>query len=267
MNSRKSPYSTLFLVAALALTACGGTTEPETVEAAAAPAAEPAAPDLATVLASDFRSEEDRARDAGRKPAEVIVALGIEPGMNVLDVMAGGGWYTEVLSLAVGPDGHVTSHNTAFALQIRDGVNEKALAARIAEGRLPNVSRLNKEVAELVPDDGPFDAAITALNLHDIYNRGGEEAAVGAMRALYGVLKPGGVFGLIDHQGLEGQDNAELHRMLKADAIRVAEAAGFVVQEDSDVLHSDIDDMTQHMRTDGIRGFTNRFLLRLRKPE
>ncbi len=87
------------------------------------------------------------------------------------------------------------------------------------------------------------------------------------MTAIYDTLKPGGVFGVIDHQGLEGQDNIELHRMLKADAIRVAEAAGFTLEADSDILHSDIDDMTQHMRSEGIRGYTNRFLLRLRKPE
>jgi predicted methyltransferase len=253
----------LILTATLALAACGGTADTESEQAIEAPAAL----DLATVLASDFRSAEDRARDAGRKPAQVIAVLGIEPGMNVLDIMAGGGWYTEVLSLAVGPEGHVTSHNTAFALQMRDGANEKALNARIADGRLPNVSRLNKEVSELVAEDGPFDAAITAMNLHDIYNRGGEDAAVGAMTAFYSVLKPGGVFGVIDHQGLEGQDNAKLHRMLKKDTIRVAEIAGFIIEEDSDVLHSDIDDMTQHMRAEGIRGKTNRFLLKLRKPE
>ncbi len=87
------------------------------------------------------------------------------------------------------------------------------------------------------------------------------------MTAIYNTLKPGGVFGVIDHQGLEGQDNAELHRMLKADAIRVAEAAGFTLEAESDILHSDIDDMTQHMRAEGIRGYTNRFLLRLRKPK
>jgi predicted methyltransferase len=263
----KSLQIYLVLAAVLALTACGGPAKPVAEEPAAAPAEEPAAPDLAAVLAGDFRSAEDRARDAGRKPAEVIAALGIEPGMNVLDVIAASGWYTEVLSLAVGPDGHVTSHNTPFTLQMRDGANEKALNARIGDGRLKNVSRLNKELAEIVPEDGPFDAAVTALNLHDIYNRGGEDAAVAAMTAVYGVLRPGGVFGVIDHQGLEGQDNVELHRMLKADAIRVAEAAGFIVDKDSDVLYSDIDDMTQHMRTEGIRGYTNRFLLKLRKPE
>jgi predicted methyltransferase len=215
----------------------------------------------------DNRSEEDRARDAGRKPFEVVAFIGVEPGMNVLDVMAASGWYTEVLSVAVGPEGHVTAQNTAGSLQRREGANEKAISQRLANDRLPNVSRLNKETHELDAEDGPFDAALTALNLHDIYNRAGEEAAVATMAAIYSTLKPGGVFGVIDHQGLEGQDNAELHRMLKSDAIRVAEAAGFTVEADSDILHSDIDDMTQHMRTEGIRGHTNRFLLRLRKPK
>lgn len=250
------------------LVACGDAGEPAATEpdVSAVPADKPAAVDLATILSSDFRSAEERDRDAGRKPAEVIAFLGIEPGMHVLDVMAGGGWYTEVLSLAVGPEGHVTSHNTAFALEIRDGVNEKALSARLADGRLPNVSRLNKEVAELAPEDGPFDAAITAMNLHDIYNRGGEDAAVGAMVAVYGLLEPGAVFGVIDHQGIGGQDNAALHRMQKADAIRVAEAAGFVLEADSGILHVHSDDMTGHMR-DRERGQTHRFLLKLRKPE
>jgi len=216
---------------------------------------------------AELRSEADRARDAGRKPFEVVEFVGIEPGLNVLEIIAASGWYTEVLSIAVGSEGHVTAHNTPFALRMRDGANEKAISARLANDRLPNVSRLNKEIAELTPEDGSFDAAFTALNLHDIYNSGGEAAAVGAMTAIYATLKPGAVFGVIDHQGLGGQDNAALHRMLKSDAIRVAEAAGFTLEADSDILHSDIDDMTQHMRAEGIRGYTNRFLLRLRKPK
>ena len=220
-----------------------------------------------SLQASDSRSEADRARDTGRKPFEVIAFVGIEPGMNVLEIIAASGWYTEVLSMAVGAEGHVTAHNTAFTLQMRDGANEKAISARLADGRLSNVSRLNKEIAELSAADGPFDAAFTALNLHDIYNNGGDDDAIGMMAAIYATLKPGGLFAVIDHQGLEGQDNKVLHRMLKSDAVRVAEAAGFVLEADGDVLHSDIDDMTQHMRAEGIRGYTNRFVLKLRKPE
>ncbi len=260
----------LFL-SALALAACGGGSEPDgpaagpTPAPAAASTPEPVTRDLATLLASESRAEADRARDAGRKPAEVIAYLGIEPGMIVIDIIAAAGYYTEVLALAVGPDGRVASQNPARVLEMRDGANEKALSERLADNRLPNVYRLNKEIADLSPDDGPFDAAITALNLHDIYNRNGEEAAIGMMRVINSILKPGGVFGVIDHQGIEGQDNAAVHRMLKADAIRFAEAAGFIVEGDSGILHVDTDDMTQSVFAEGVRGKTHRFLLKLRK--
>ena len=224
-------------------------------------------PDLAMQLGSDARSEEDRARDAGRKPAEVIDAMGIKPGMQVLEVIAASGWYTEVLSIAVGPNGHVTAHNTPRALRMRDGANEKALSARLADGRLPNVSRVNKNTNELTPDDGEFDAAFTALNLHDIHNAGGDEGAIASLAAVYAMLKPGGFFVVIDHEGVAGNNNSELHRMVKADAIRLGEAAGFVLDTDSDVLQFDSDDMSKHMRDDSVRGKTNRFVLKLRKPE
>ncbi|NIN58457.1 MAG: hypothetical protein GTN56_01265, partial [Xanthomonadales bacterium] len=67
------------------------------------------------------RSEADRARDAGRRPAEVVAFLGIEDGMTVLDVFSAGGWYAEVLAHAVGPAGTVYAQNTAFLLSMRDG--------------------------------------------------------------------------------------------------------------------------------------------------
>ena len=266
----------LLLSAVIAITACGGEKAEETATGTAAPSApEPAAAiaevethrDLATLLASDFRPEADRARDAGRKPAEVIELLGIEPGMRVIDIIAAGGWYTEVLSLAVGPEGHVVAHNPPRVLEMRDGANETALSERLASERLANVSRLNKDIADLTPDDGPFDAAITALNLHDIYNRNGEEAAIGAMSKIYAILIPGGVFGVIDHEGNADQDTAAVHRMRKSDAIRMAEAAGFVVEADSGILHVHSDDRTQHVFAEGVRGRTHRFLLKLRKPE
>ena len=276
MNTIVYLRSYLLLSAVFVITACGGEEAQETATGTAAPpATDPAAavaeietpPDLAALLASDFRSGADRARDAGRNPAKVIQLLGIEPGMRVIDIIAAGGWYTEVLALAVGPEGHVVSHNPPRVLEMRDGANETALSERLANERLANVSRLNKDIADLTPEDGPFDAAITALNLHDIYNRNGEEAAVGAMRKIYSILKPGGVFGIIDHEGNADQDNAAVHRMLKTDAIRMAEAAGFVVEADSGILHVHSDDRTQHVFAEGVRGKTHRFLLKLRKPE
>lgn len=259
----------LLLLTVLAIAGC----DTGSVEQAAEPAtpasdvvAESAASELETLLASESRAAADRARDAGRKPAEVIAFLGIEPGMKVIDIIGAGGYYTEVLALAVGPDGHVSAQNPAFVLQMRDGANEKALSERLANNRLPNVSRLDKEMTEISAQDGPFDAAFTALNLHDIYNNYGEEGAVGAMKSIFSTLKPGGVFGVIDHDGLEGNDNKALHRMLKQDAIRVVTAAGFVLEADSGLLHNHTDDMSQVVFAEGLRGNTHRFLLKLRKP-
>lgn len=253
------------------LVACGRS-EPE-APAAAEPMPEPAEEtavevhaDLRALLASEYRAEADRARDAGRKPADVVEFLGIDQGMRVMDVIAAGGYYTEVLSLAVGPDGEVVAQNPPGVLQMRDGANEKAISARLADDRLPNVSRLNANVGEISAEAGEFDAAITALNFHDIYNRGGPDGALASLQAIYAVLKPGGVFGIIDHVGVAGADNAELHRIEKALAVETAIAAGFVVEGDSDILANAADDHTQGVFSEGLRGNTDRFVLKLRKP-
>ena len=249
---------TVLFSALLALTACSG---PESDgPKAAAPV------NLPPLLASESRSAEDRARDGGRKPARVIEFLGIKPGMRVMDVIAAGGYYTEVLSLAVGPGGQVVAQNPPGVLQMRDGANEKAISARLAGNRLANVSRLNANLGEATADAGTFDAAITALNFHDIYNRNGPEGALAALQAIHAVLKPGGVFGIIDHVGVAGADNAELHRIEKSLAIETAKAAGFVVEGDANILANAADDHTQGVFAEGIRGKTDRFVLKFVKP-
>jgi predicted methyltransferase len=254
---------------ALILVACGSANNDSDSATSAEPESnrEATAPTLAAALASPGRSEEDRLRDAGRRPVAVIDFLGIDSGMSVIDLIAGGGYYTEVLSYAVGKNGQVTSQNPAIVLQMRDGVNEKELSDRLSDNRLPNVVRLNREIAELLASDGPYDAAFTALNLHDIYNNGGEQGAVDAFRLISAMLKPGAVFGVIDHHGGAGNDNKALHRINIGDAIRIAESAGFVVEAQSGLLHVHDDDMSQGVFAEGRRGNTHRFLLRLRKPE
>jgi len=268
--SNKVSISILSIASAIAVAGCGndGGETSATADGTTVVIADAAAPQgLAEALAGGSRSDADKARDAGRNPAAVITFLGIEPGMIVMDVMAASGWYTEVLATAVGRNGRVVAQNPGFILRFRDGANDKALNERLAGNRLPNVSRLDREFADMTPADGVFDAALSALNLHDVFNNDGEEAAVDLMRRVYSMLKPGGVFGVIDHQGVEGQDNAAVHRMLKADAIRVAEAAGFGVEGESDILQVADDDHTQRVFTEGRRGNTDRFLLKLRRPQ
>ncbi len=112
----------LFVTAALFLTACGpsGPEAPAAITEASSKAAIPAPVDLATALARDTRSDKDKSRDAGRKPVAVLDFLGVEPGKNVIDLMAAGGWYSEVLSLAVGEEGTVTAQNPPWLLAFRD---------------------------------------------------------------------------------------------------------------------------------------------------
>ena len=216
-------------------------------------------------LAAPSRSEEDRARDAGRRPAEVIAFLGIEPGMTVMDLVASGGWYTEVLSIAVGDGGTVYAQNPPMMLAFRDGYYDKAIAARLDGDRLPNVVRLDRDLTEAGLPPGSLDGAITALNFHDIHNGMGEQAATGFLMAVKALLKPGGVLGLIDHYGESGNDNNALHRLDVATALPLIEGAGFEV-EASNILRNPDDDYTKMVFDEAVQGKTDRLLLRLTKP-
>jgi len=224
------------------------------------------AENLAMNLAATDRDPSDIARDPGRRPAEVLNFLGVEPGMTVLDVIAASGYYTEVLSIAVGSEGKVFAQNPLFVLKYRDGAYDKALAQRLANNRLSNVTRIDGDINSLDIEPESVDLAITALNFHDIYNREGKEAAVNFSMAVMKLLKSGGVFGVIDHQGAKDADNANLHRMQSALAIETLESAGYQIQAISDVLRNPDDDLSQMVFAPDIRGRTDRFLIKAVKP-
>jgi len=186
--------------------------------------------------------------------------------MTVIDLIAAGGYYTEVLSAAVGPEGRVYAQNNAFVLQMRDGANDKAMTGRLEGARLPNVVRLDREIADLGLEPASIDFAFTALNFHDVYNARGAEAAAAFLATVYRILKPGGVLGLIDHAGNPGQDNAKLHRIEEGKVREAAKAAGFEIEASSNLLRHLDDDRSAGVFAPGLRGKTDRFVLRLRKP-
>lgn len=205
------------------------------------------------------RSAEDKERDRVRRPVEVVDFLGIEDGMTALDVIAAGGWYTGILSAAVGPEGKVYSQNPAFFLS-REGFVEAEQARNAALG---NVEAMHGDITGI---DGQVDIAISNQNVHDIYNMGGEEAALGLISSVYTALKPGGVFGLMDHRGIAGQDNAALHRMDVGVARDLLIKAGFVVEAESMLLANAADDHTKGPGDESLNGRSDRFLLKARKP-
>ena len=221
---------------------------------------------LIVALMDESRSAEDKARDGGRKPAEVMAFLGVEPGMTVLDVIAAGGYYTEVLSNAVGAGGKVYAQNPAAVLKFREGANDKALTERLGNNRLPNVIRWDRETTDLGLDANSVDFAMTALNFHDIYNGSGKEVAVGFARLILEVLKPGAVFGVIDHEGDAAADNASLHRMQGGLALEALLEAGFSIEATSNVLRESGDDHSKMVFDPAVRGKTDRFLIKAVKP-
>lgn len=217
-------------------------------------------------LAAADRSDEDQARDIGRKPAQVAQVLGFGPGMTIMDVIAGGGYYSETLAAIVGPSGTIYAQNPAVMLQMREGANDIAMKKRLVGNRLPNVVRLDRELQALGLAPNSLDGALTALNLHDVYNRDPAMAAA-MLKTLFDLLKPGATLGVIDHVGLPDQDNNKLHRMRKEDAIAVAQQVGFEVAVDSDLLANPNDDYTTFVFDPAVRGNTDRFLLKLIKPQ
>ncbi|MGI9261792.1 MAG: class I SAM-dependent methyltransferase [Woeseiaceae bacterium] len=257
----------LGIVSAFMLGACGQSA-PEAPAEQEAPAAAPAeqaaaAPDLAALLGA--RSEEDRARDGGRKPADVLGILGVTPGMDALDLIAAGGWYTAVLSAAVGDEGSVTAQNPGWMHAFRDGAITAGIDTRISGG-LSNVSKLDNEWTDLAMMEAQYDVALSALNVHDVYFFEGADGAAQFATAVYNVLKPGGVFGVIEHVGNVDGDNEALHRLPRDLTIEIITAAGFELTEDSDLLANPADDHTQSVFADGLRGNTDRFLLKFTKP-
>jgi predicted methyltransferase len=217
---------------------------------------------MRTALASPQRPAESKARDADRKPIETVQFLGIETGDTVLDMIAAGGWFTEVLSAAVGPTGKVYSQNPAFLVQADA---EKALHERLGNVQAVHVPLAQAGIA------GSVDAVVTALNLHDIYNGfagqpGSEAAAVGFLQGIHAVLKPGGVLGVIDHVGIAGQDNTALHRMLPQQARDALTKAGFTLEAESPLLANPADDHTKGVVDPAVRGHTDQFVFRARKP-
>lgn len=216
---------------------------------------------MRAALAAPERSQENKSRDADRKPIETVQFFGIKTGDKVVDMIAETGWFTEVLSAAVGPKGHVYMQNPAFLAEREP----KDMIARLGNVETVHVSLGEAGLA------GKVDAIVTAMNLHDIYNGfgnqpGGEAPAVEFVKAMYAALKPGGVLGVVDHVGIAGQNNAMLHRMLPQQARDVLTKAGFTIEAESKLLANPVDDHTKVVFDPSVRGHTDQFMFRARKP-
>lgn len=218
---------------------------------------------LTQALNNPDRPEADKARDASRQPVQVLDFLGLQVGMTALDVMASTGWYTEVLSHAVGPQGTVLMQNSPQSLGMRN--TEAGVQARLANNRLPNVRRVDRGMDDLGIAAGSVDFALTALNFHDLYN-GNPAAAQAMLAAVRATLKSGGILGIIDHRGNTGADNAALHRITLDEVAQAVTEAGFVIAGVSDILHAADDPRTSGPFDASLGRNTDRLVIRAMKP-
>lgn len=281
------------LLTCLLFVGCGSSSEaaPEPSAAdssgdeAAATVELPAPGDLAAALAGAQRSEENRARDTFRHPQQTLEFFGIEPDMRVLEIRPGGGWYTEILSPYLRGGGQLLAGIPAadgsrarYRQRFLDRQQERAEVF----GWIEPVTFEPPATLDLGPD-GSVDMVLTFRNTHNMI---GDDGAEAAYQAFFRVLRPGGVLGVVQHRAAEGADVAETASngyVPEAYVIQIAEAAGFVLEERSDINANPQDTRdypdgvwtlppvlrlgdTDRARYEAI-GESDRMTLRFRKPE
>lgn len=221
-------------------------------------------------LTQPGRSANSISADAVRKPVEVLTFLGIKPGDAALDYGAGGGYYSDIMAQAVGPKGKVTAWDGG---QFKGG---EPMAARWRDiiGRHPNVSQLFQPIDAFSAPKNSFTFALLHLVYHDLYWESAQEKIPrrdpdALVKALFVAMKPGGIVGVVDHVGSAGDTRAlvdKTHRIspdvVKADFVR----AGFVLVGESDILHVPGDDYGKDVFQPGLRGRSDRFILKFKKP-
>lgn len=247
------------------------TTEPAADEAAAAAGeAQAISGAILAAVANPARGDEARARDAGRKPAEVLAFFGVEPGMTVLDVAAGGGYYTEILAGVVGAGGKVIAQNSPGDFY------EKFIKARFEPlvAGLANTEPYLGPLGDLEVEDNSIDAAFIFLIFHHMhYDAEQGEALPESSRAtlakILAALKPGGVLGIIEHAAPDGTSraaSAPLHRVDDATTRADITGAGFELAAESDILHVATDDRAVYWRDTPHQGKTWRLVHKYIKP-
>jgi predicted methyltransferase len=225
--------------------------------------AAPAGPAITRALADPARADQ-AGDDARRQAAAVLAFAGVKPGDTVVDYLPGAGYWTRIFTGVVGPKGKV------YALWPAAGAKyaEKSLPALQARG-LANV------VAQVQPTDlptapQPVDLFWTVQNYHDIPNKGAGEPALRAFdAAVFQLLKKGGTYVVIDHAdapgtGLTGTETK--HRIDPAAVRRQIEATGFRFVGASKVLANPADDHSKNVFDPAVRGKTDQFVLKFRKP-
>ncbi|MGY8815082.1 MAG: class I SAM-dependent methyltransferase [Gammaproteobacteria bacterium] len=220
------------------------------------------------------RPVEDVARDAGRKPVSVLDYFGIKPGQRVVDFTSGIGYFTRIISLIVGSEGSVVAHNSGRRMNsnlINDQFKADLLEQYTSYG---NVEVNYESVEEMSLPDNSVDVIFLSLALHHWHHseESGDfvpQIALKRFDNIMRMLKPGGVFAIIDHEAADGMTRLAsdaIHRIPRDVAVADLTLAGFILESESDVhVNYPEDDLTIRWTREP-RDATKRIVQRYRKP-
>ncbi|HEY1396772.1 methyltransferase [Roseateles sp.] len=228
-------------------------------------------PAVAAAVADATRPAKDVQQDASRRPVDLVAFSKVKPGDKVIDAVPGGGYWTRIFSTLVGSTGRVYAYVPAeFAVfKSNPAATARAIALEPGHG---NVEQTSSPLAEQPPAaiHNTLDVFWTFENYHDFHDSFMKGADVNAYnKAVFSLLKPGGYYIVADHSAVAGsglKNTEDLHRIdretVKAEVLK----AGFVLDGETDALANPADDRTLKVFDPAIRGKTDRFVLRFRKP-
>ena len=219
-------------------------------------------------IADPRRPAEEVARDAGRKPIQVLQFFGVAPGQRVVDVGSGDGYFTRILSGIVGSEGSVVANNSG-----RRSSDEFRAKYTEQYSSYNNVELNFENPEDISLPDNSVDMVLLSLTIHHWHHSDetGEfvpSIAMERFENILRILKPGGFFAVIDHDAAEGATRVysdEIHRIPGAIAIADITLAGFELDAESDIHANPNDDVTIRWTQDP-RDATKRIVQRYRKP-
>ena len=226
-------------------------------------------PNITAAVADANRPEADKQRDANRKPAETLAFAGVTPGAQVAELLPGGGYFTRIFSKAVGSSGHVYALVPARLPDAPADMPDFAARVKViaADPNYSNVSVVVEPFSQLgVP--APVDLVWTSQNYHDLHNLPGLDVGV-FNKLVFDDLKHGGIYLVLDHSAEAGsgaRDSKTLHRIDSEAVKKEVVAAGFVFVASSNLLSQPSDSRSLKVFDPGVRGKTDQFILKFRKP-